>query len=125
MIFFLLFCARLQPKIPWKQKECENLMSKDMQMTGNFEKSLYKHCKNNPLCLEIFKISVPYPGCLSRIRFFPSRIQVDKIPESGSGSESKNLSIFNPKTVFKNKIRDVHLGSWLCIFFHPGSKSRG
>jgi hypothetical protein len=50
--------------------------------------------------------------------------RVDNISDPGSGSASKNLSIFNPKKLYyvlKNKIRDIHLGSWIWIFFHPRS----
>ncbi len=32
------------------------------------------------------------PGCLSRIRIFPPRIRVKKVPGPGSSSASKNLS---------------------------------
>ncbi len=45
---------------------------------------------------DFHRISVPEPGCLSRIRIFPSRIQGQKY----SGSASKNLSILNPKNYF-------------------------
>jgi hypothetical protein len=47
------------------------------------------------------KSKVPDPGCFfgSRIQIFPSRIQVQKDP--GSGSASKNLSKFSPKNCFK------------------------
>jgi hypothetical protein len=57
------------------------------------------------------KCSVADPGCLSRIRIFPFRIpdQNFSIPDPGfrvkqfrdPGSASKNLSIFNSKTVSK------------------------
>ncbi len=56
--------------------------------------------------------SVADSGCLSRIpEFFPSRFQGQKDP--GSGSASKNLSIFNPKNCLAlgNMIRDFHPGS--------------
>ncbi len=43
----------------------------------------------------LLKSSVADPGWLSRIPFYSSRIQSWKDP--GSGSTSKNLSIFNPK----------------------------
>jgi hypothetical protein len=46
---------------------------------------------------EGFRILDVYTG--SRIQIFPSRIQVQKDP--GSGSASKNLSKFNPKNCFK------------------------
>jgi hypothetical protein len=47
----------------------------------------------------LLHISVADPGCLSRIRIFPSRIQGQKDP--GSASASNYLNIFNPKIVSK------------------------
>jgi hypothetical protein len=52
------------------------------------------------------KSSVADPGCLSRIRIFPSRIQSQK----DSGSASKNLSILTHKIVVQalaTMIQDV------------------
>ncbi len=49
-----------------------------------------------------------------------SRIQGWQDSGPGSGSVSKNLSIFNPENwnqVLKNKIRGVHPRSWIWIFF--------
>jgi hypothetical protein len=52
--------------------------------------------------ISVVRNSVADPECLSRITdlntVFPSRIQNQKDP--GSGSASKNLSNFNPKTCF-------------------------
>jgi hypothetical protein len=45
-------------------------------------------------------VSVADPGCLSRIRIFPSRIRVKKIPDPGSAS--KNISILTPKNFSRN-----------------------
>jgi hypothetical protein len=48
--------------------------------------------------------SVADPGCLSRIRIFPSRIRIFLIPDpnfSHPGSASKNLSILTQKIVSK------------------------
>ncbi len=61
--------------------------------------------------------SIPDPG---------SRVKT--IPDTGSGSASKNLSIFNPTNCYcalRNMIRDVHpeSGSW--FFTHPGSWIQG
>jgi hypothetical protein len=72
------------------------------------------------------------PGCLSRIRIFPSRTRdpgsrVKKIPDPGSGSASKNLSIFNPINCFYalgNMIRNVHPKSGSYIFIPPGSRGQ-
>jgi hypothetical protein len=60
--------------------------------------------------------SIPDPGS-----------RVEKIPDPGSGYESKNLSIFNPKNLYKvlkNIIRDILSGSWIWILFHPVPGSR-
>ncbi len=61
-------------------------------------------------------------GCLSWLEFFHPRFRIPdpelirrRIPDPGSGSESKSFSIFNPKTddeVLIIKIWTVHLGSW-------------
>ncbi len=80
----------------------------------------------------IFGSSVADPGYLFRILIFPSPIQdQEKIPDPGSGSASKNLSIFDPKISFYslwNLIRDLHprSGSRIrnFIFSHPGSRTR-
>ncbi len=64
--------------------------------------------------------SVADPGCLSRIRIFPSRIQGLK----NSGSSSENLIIFTLKTVSRLPIKLAVLfncSSPNRIFFHPGS----
>jgi hypothetical protein len=53
------------------------------------------------------------------------RSRVKKIPDPGSESASKNLSIFNPKNGFsalENMIPDVHPGSGSWHFTHPGSR---
>jgi hypothetical protein len=53
--------------------------------------------------------------------FFLPRIPGQQYP--GSGSASKNLSIFNPKNSFKalgNMVRDFHLD----FFTHPGSRDQ-
>jgi hypothetical protein len=66
--------------------------------------------------------SVADPGYLSRLPNPESTVK--KIPDPGSKSASKNLSIFNPKNL-GNMIRDVHLGSRILIFYLsriPGSK---
>jgi hypothetical protein len=60
-------------------------------------------------------LSVADPGCLSRIRIFPSRIQGQKIPDLVSGSASKNLSIFNPKNCFQALGNDPGCSSWIRI----------
>jgi hypothetical protein len=54
------------------------------------------------------------PGCLSRIRNFPSRIPDRKDP--GSGFASKNFRIFNPKSSRKN---DLGCSSQIRIFSIP------
>jgi hypothetical protein len=69
-----------------------------------------------PSCQISRSDSVAYPGPGSE--FFPSRIlpaypgsRVKKIPDPGSGSALRNLSVFNPKNCFQalgNKIRDIH-----------------
>ncbi len=64
-----------------------------------------------------FSSRIPNPGSKR------SRIQGQKDP--GSGSESKNLSIFNPNNFFwalGNMIRDVHPGSGSWFFTHPVSR---
>ncbi len=72
----------------------------------------------------MLRIQDVYTG--SRTQIFPSRIQDQKDP--GSGSASKNSSIFNPKNCFLalgNMIWDVHSGFRIRIFLHsPGSGSR-
>jgi hypothetical protein len=58
----------------------------------------------------LLRIPDVYPGS----EFFHPGSQVKKIPDPGSGSASKNLSIFNSKNCFlspRNMIRDVHPGS--------------
>ncbi len=67
--------------------------------------------------------SVADPGCLSRIRIFPSRIRGQK--DSGSRIRIKEFKYFNPKNCFKaseNMIWDVHPGSGSWFFTHPGSR---
>ncbi len=64
-------------------------------------------------------------------KIFTADVPVDKIPDPGSGSTSKNLSIFNPKLIrtrtkfSKNKIRNVHPRSCLWIFSYAGSWMKG
>jgi hypothetical protein len=61
----------------------------------------------------VLRIRDVYLG--SRIRTFSiPDIGSKKIPDPGSGTASKNLSIFNPKNCFQalgNMIRDVYSGS--------------
>ncbi len=70
--------------------------------------------------------SVPNPES----DFFPSRIldpgsRVDKVPVSGSGFASKNLSIFKKLMLSsQNKIRNVYPGSRIWIFSIPDPGSR-
>ncbi len=52
------------------------------------------------LKLGVIQSSVADPGCLSRMRFFHPGSRFEKIPDPGSGSSSKNLSIFTPKNCF-------------------------
>jgi hypothetical protein len=72
--------------------------------------------------IEIQSSSVADPGCLSRIRIFPSRIPGQK----DSGSASKNLSILAQKIV--SKLSENNLGCSsrikIQIFNHPGSGTR-
>jgi len=76
--------------------------------------------------------SIADPGCLSRIRIFPSRRSRFK-GASCPGSESKNLRIFNPNNCHQalgNMIRDVYCGSLTeDLDFFPsriqGSKNTG
>ncbi len=73
-----------------------------------------------------FMYSVADPGCLSRLRIFPSRIQGQK--DSGSRIHIKEFKYFNPKKLFassRNMIRDVHPGSWTWFLTHPGSRIQG
>jgi hypothetical protein len=61
--------------------------------------------------------SVADPGCLYR-----TPDSNFSIPDPGSGSASKNLSIFNPKNCFQapgKMIWDVHLGSRIRTFPIP------
>jgi hypothetical protein len=55
--------------------------------------------------------------------FFHPESRVKKIPDLGSGSASKNLSIFDPNNCFQalgNMIRDVHPGSRIQVLvFYP------
>ncbi len=63
-------------------------------------------------CIKPLKISNgnwSYSGL--RIRIFPSRIQDHKIPDPGSGSASKNLSIFNPKMSLSSRKYDLGCSS--------------
>jgi hypothetical protein len=73
---------------------------------------------------------IPDPG----YEFFYPRSGVKKIPDPGSESASKNLSIFNPKICFQalgKMIWDVHPGSgffpipdpWVKKAPEPGSES--
>ncbi len=78
----------------------------------------------------IAMLPVANPGCLSQIRIFfipDPGLRVKKIPDPGSESASKNLSIFNPKIVSKLSEKwsgmfipdaDPVSGSW--FFTHPG-----
>ncbi len=63
------------------------------------------------------KSSFADPGCLSRIWFFPSRIQGWQDP--GSGSESKNLSmvLLSKSSKIRSKVFIPDL-----VFFHSGSR---
>jgi hypothetical protein len=66
-----------------------------------------------------------YPGCISRNpnpKFFilDSRFRFKKIPDPGSGSASKNLSIFNLKTVSNSRKYDPGCSSRILILiFFP------
>ncbi len=69
---------------------------------------------------------VANPGCLSRIRIFPSLIpdpgsQIQGQKDSGSGSAAKNLNIFNPKNCFKALGKNCPgYHSWIGILiFYP------
>ncbi len=66
----------------------------------------------------ILLVSVADPGCLSRMRIFPSRIQGQE--DSGSGSALKNFIIF------LNIIRNGHpgSGSWFLPIPDPGSRGQ-
>jgi hypothetical protein len=79
--------------------------------------------------LHIVVGSVADPGCLSRIQIFPSRTApCKKAPEFGSGSATKNLSIFNPKNcyqAFGNMIRNVYPGSGIFSIPDADPGSRG
>jgi hypothetical protein len=55
--------------------------------------------------------SIPDPGS-KRFRF----------PDPGSGSASKNLSIFNPKTKVSEKLSGIFIP--YTDFFHPGSRGQ-
>ncbi len=50
--------------------------------------------------------SVADPGCWTRILFFSFRIQVQK--DTGSGSATKKLSIFNPNKCYKALGNMIH-----------------
>jgi hypothetical protein len=70
--------------------------------------------------------SVADPGCLFRIRIFPSRIPDPRSKRSGSAS--KYSSIFYPKNCFqalRNMIRGVHSESGSWFFTHPRSRIQG
>jgi hypothetical protein len=74
----------------------------------------------------IEKNSVADPGCLSRIRFFPSRILDPNFSIPVPGSAYKNLSILTPKNGF------YALGNMIGLFIpdpdpnftHPGSRGQ-
>ncbi len=78
-----------------------------------------------------FVTSVADPGCLSRFRIFPSRIQGQKRDLSAttfSSSSASDSRTFTNK--YKNyhlcpmlRIRDVYIGSRI-PFFHPGPGSK-
>jgi len=63
----------------------------------------------------VLRIQDVYPGS----EFVHPGSRVKKFPDPGSGSASKNLSIFNPKNCFQalgKMIRDVYPGSGCCFF---------
>ncbi len=73
----------------------------------------------------VLRIREVYPG----FEFFQPGSRDKKIPDSGSGSASKNLGIFNPKNCFSslgNMIRDDHpeSGSWILPIPDPGSRGQ-
>ncbi len=70
-------------------------------------------------CYSVLRIRDVYTG--SRIRIFPSRMQGQKDP--GSGSASKNLSIFNPKKLFLS-YRKNYLGCSSRIWFFSPSRTQ-
>jgi hypothetical protein len=69
------------------------------------------HARHFSVLFYLFS-SVADPGCLSRIRFFPSWIQGQK--DSRIRIRIKEFKYFKPKNCFYapgNMIRDVHPGS--------------
>jgi hypothetical protein len=88
--------------------------------------TLTSTCFSYSRLIALLRILIVYPGS----EYFHPGSRVKKIPDPRSASASKNLSIFNPKIVFKalgNMFWDVNPRILILIFYPsriPGSRLR-